>query len=514
MMARLGARDLVAKTVEKVVIECNRPDVAASLLLQIMHEELPEVKAAAAAALEARSRHTGLMHTIHWLLQNGLVLAAANLAVTLARQGEAEYVADLLTAMVEGGALEDARDIFAVIICKGHEDVVQMVGYWLISSEHSGVMARITVALVDSGGLLLACVARNSMAILGESLVGQPSYELVRMGRVDVLARMLIVLVSQRHSEIVCACFKGLHRMGRHEVLAQATLAIAHMGRPDVIALAMLVDGGGGAAAKLCMDQMIRISQPWVAAVTKVEMVRLGLAKEVAILETGPPCEGEENTDLQCSTLLLRAGYAREWAAVAREILDMGRVDVTAKCIASLIKTGRTHLAMEGTRALAQTATDKAVAEVVQGMVEAGQQEAAAELLAELAHSALSVAINTLVQLGHADTCAMLLLQRLTDNGHIAAVVRISNALIGCDHIQTAAAIATALPRECDVVALMEALRAAGARILPEVWHRASMRYFRMFVCGCALKPILPKQICAGAESAAAALSEGGVKPS
>lgn len=35
------------------------------------------------------------------------------------RQGEAAYVADMLTAMVEGGALEDARDIFAVIICRG-----------------------------------------------------------------------------------------------------------------------------------------------------------------------------------------------------------------------------------------------------------------------------------------------------------------------------------------------------------------------------------------------------------
>lgn len=61
-----------------------------------------------------------------------------------------------------------------------HEDVVQMVGYWMIRSEHSDALARLTIALVDSGGLLLACVERNSMAILGESLFGQPSYELVR----------------------------------------------------------------------------------------------------------------------------------------------------------------------------------------------------------------------------------------------------------------------------------------------------------------------------------------------
>ncbi|CAL8464290.1 g3825 [Coccomyxa elongata] len=500
-MARLGAQDLVAKTVEMVVIEWNRPDVAALLLLQIMDEGKPEVRTAAMAPPVARGRHTGLMHTMHCLLLNGLVLPAANLAVALARQGEAAYVADLLTAMVEGGALEDARDIFAVIICRGHEDVVQMVGYWMIRSEHSGAMARITVALVDSGGLLLACVARNSMAILGESLVGQPSYELVRMGRVDVLARMLIVLVSQNHSGIVCACFKGLHRMGRHEVLARATLAIAQMGRPDIIALmqAMLVHGGGGAAAKLCMDQMIRISHPWVAAVAKIEMVHKGLSKEVAILETGPPTE--DTTDLECSTLLLRAGYACEWATIMHEVLNMGRLDIIAQCLAGLIELRRTHLAVEGMRALAQTATDKALAEVVQGMVEAGHQEAAAELLAELAHSALSMACDIL---GHADTGAQLLLLRLAEPGRVAAVVRISNALIESDHIRAAAAIATALPEDCDVPRLMEALRDAGARILPEVWHRASMRYFSTFLLGSALKPIPPPQVCANAASAVA----------
>ncbi len=42
---------------------------------------------------------------------------------------------------------------------------------------------------------------------------------------------------------------------------------------------AMLVSSGGGDAAKLCMDQMIRMSHPWVAAVTKVEMVHQGLTK-------------------------------------------------------------------------------------------------------------------------------------------------------------------------------------------------------------------------------------------
>ena len=71
-----------------------------------------------------------------------------------------------------------------------------MIGFWMISSKHSGAMARITVALVDSGGLLLACAARNSMAILGESLVGQPSYDLVRC----VQATGVLLLMPHRLS--------------------------------------------------------------------------------------------------------------------------------------------------------------------------------------------------------------------------------------------------------------------------------------------------------------------------
>lgn len=43
------------------------------------------------------------------------------------------------------------------------------------------------------------------------------------------------------------------------------------------------------------------------------------------------------------------------------EVLNMGRLDIIAQCLAGLIELGRTHLAVEGTRALAHTATAKAV---------------------------------------------------------------------------------------------------------------------------------------------------------
>ncbi len=39
----------------------------------------------------------------------------------------------------------------------------------------------------------------------------------------------------------------------------------------------------------------------------------------------------------------------------------MGRVDVIAQCLASLIATGRTHLVVQGMHAIAQTGTAKAV---------------------------------------------------------------------------------------------------------------------------------------------------------
>lgn len=68
---------------------------------------------------------------------------------------------------------------------------------------------------------------------------GDDIYCKCSMGRVDILARMIIVLMSQQRYDIVCGCFKGLHCRGHHEVLEQSTLAIAQMGRPDVIALVL-----------------------------------------------------------------------------------------------------------------------------------------------------------------------------------------------------------------------------------------------------------------------------------
>ena len=72
---------------------------------------------------------------------------------------------------------------------------------------------------------------------------------------------------------------------------------------------------------------------------------------------------------------------------------------------------------------------------------------------------------------------------------------------------------AAALPPDCDVLALMEALRAAGARILPEVWHHASMRYFHSISSGSALRLIPPEQVRKDAESAAAGLFKKGIQP-
>ena len=56
-------------------------------LLQIIDEGQPELRTAAAVAPTPRGRCSGLLHTVHCLLQNGLVLPVANLAVALARYG-------------------------------------------------------------------------------------------------------------------------------------------------------------------------------------------------------------------------------------------------------------------------------------------------------------------------------------------------------------------------------------------------------------------------------------------
>lgn len=57
-----------------------------------------------------------------------------------------------------------------------------------------------------------------------------------RMGRVDVVARMVIELVNTRHTNVVCACFRGLVMSGHGDALAQVAFTVAEMDRPDVIA--------------------------------------------------------------------------------------------------------------------------------------------------------------------------------------------------------------------------------------------------------------------------------------
>ncbi len=47
---------------------------------------------------------------------------------------------------------------------------------------------------------------------------------------------MVTEFVNSGQIEVVCKCFKGLDQMGHNEALTQVSLAIAKMGRPDIIA--------------------------------------------------------------------------------------------------------------------------------------------------------------------------------------------------------------------------------------------------------------------------------------
>ena len=57
------------------------------------------------------------------------------------------------------------------------------------------------------------------------------------MHREDVVARMVTELVNLGQEDVICKCFRGLDQMGHLQALSQVALAIAKMGRPDVIAV-------------------------------------------------------------------------------------------------------------------------------------------------------------------------------------------------------------------------------------------------------------------------------------
>ncbi|BDA51589.1 hypothetical protein COCOBI_19-1450 [Coccomyxa sp. Obi] len=466
-LANVKAERLTAKVMEATVLSHKRPDVAVALLLQVLEEGRPATAAFVAAATWRCARPEALLCVFHRLMCTGRVTDAANLVLELIRHGEAPVVADLLISLLEEGSVEDARDIVAVLLAKGHAAEVAQQSLWMVRVERAQAVAQLRAALVQSGGLALACDAQKALEVLNETAAAIAFHQLVRMGHVDVAARMIIHLVDEGHVGPVCKWIEGLDRQECHETLLQLSITIAKMSRSDVNAAIMgaLVESGRLDLAKHCMLDVIKRSHPWVTSAMMIEMVRLGKAKEAARTAVQLSMDGENVAPIEAHVLMLPRGYAPEWAAIMHEVIKLGHADVTARRTALLIKTGRPHLAMMGARALAQTATPRALAEVMLKMVELGEAEAAAELLAELAKYAPTVACDLT---GHSNTAASLML-RLLDTEKVATVMIINNYIIQSGHVRAAATLASAMAARTDVQELMDTFDAAAARMLPEV---------------------------------------------
>lgn len=55
-----------------------------------------------------------------------------------------------------------------------------LANLWMVYVGEARAVAEVTAALVDAGGLALACDVKYSMVAVGEWLAGSPCYELVR----------------------------------------------------------------------------------------------------------------------------------------------------------------------------------------------------------------------------------------------------------------------------------------------------------------------------------------------
>lgn len=61
-----------------------------------------------------------------------------------------------------------------------HSEMVAAACLWMIYVGEAKAVAEVTAALVDAGGLRIACDVKTAMVILGESLAGSPCYELIK----------------------------------------------------------------------------------------------------------------------------------------------------------------------------------------------------------------------------------------------------------------------------------------------------------------------------------------------
>ncbi|BDA49836.1 hypothetical protein COCOBI_14-4560 [Coccomyxa sp. Obi] len=431
----------VARITEAIVLDKDRPDIAAAVMMQLMEDGEADVAADMASAPVKRGRLAALFRVFDRLMAEGEVAAVADLLLEVIRRGDAPVVADLLTAAVWVGEVGYARDAVAVLIargcpvCRHGAEMAEAMG-WMIRVGEAFAVAEIAAALVDGGGLALVSDPPIAAAVLGGTPPDKfPCVELIRLGRVDAVAHICGQLAYKECWGILYSCFEALARSGNHGASSAIMQFLAIKQRPDIIAtiVAGLVDRDQIGLAAACMAALLDGQQPWAAATVEAYMVSSGHVRAAATMEAALSDAGYEPLLLQASMLLIRGGHTQEWAAVAQELLRSGRFAMVADRVAGLASIIGPVLTASALAVLARRDTSEAAALILLELCASGREAVAADLLAALANGrrSMPVARDTvilLVRQGHADTVAALLV-RITTNGQADAVLRINQAV-------------------------------------------------------------------------------------
>ncbi|BDA51590.1 hypothetical protein COCOBI_19-1460 [Coccomyxa sp. Obi] len=501
---------------------------AASLVLElIQHGKAPVVADLLISLLEGGNVEEARDITAV-LIAKGHAAEVAQQSLWMVRAGRAQAVAQIRAALVQSGGLALACDAQNELVALD-EMAAAVTLHHLIRMGHVDVAARMVIHLVDGGHVDVVCKWLEGLErhVCHETLL-QLSITIAKMGRPDAHAAG-----SRFSSRNRCKPSYAIMANWVDPTMHTRSHTMEPTNGANKIKGAM-VELGHLDLAKRCMVELIKRCHPWANSAIKVEMVRQGKAKAVAQMAVELSKDGEDAAPIEGGCLGQSPGAYHgqmgppsfyEQRCAPRNDISMAQFDdLMHDCrpLRCMPASEQQHIApfwcshsnfqrpvRSAERRGAQkqifvysSGSEKALVQLVEvmlKMVEVGEAEAAAELLAELAKYAPTVACDLTIQLamqastlcafdfkGHSDTAASLLL-RLLDTENTAAVVIINNYIIESGHIEPATTLASAMAARTDVLEVMETLKAAGAHILLDVWHRETSRY----ICSV---PLLPFQ--------------------
>ncbi|CAL5225898.1 g8688 [Coccomyxa viridis] len=416
-----GCKCSIAALLKHVTLPAERrDDPAPQLMLALLHSaSLETLSALCRALVEAEcSAHVAALFAKAIRSDHNHVKRLAELLIYMLREKHMPATVHLLTMMLAQRADGDVAMV-----------LMHMLG---LGVPEAGMLGA---ALVDAGAALLACNAEVALARCAwpqdatcRTLCGAA----LSIGRADVSARIMAMMLDQGHHAAVLDTLMGATPLESSKAVSQVLLRLADQQRYNV------------------------------------------LANEITKIMEAAAVDGMTSDMARWIGILIRCGHARAWADIAGALHSRNRYWIVADIIEALVPCGSVAVDAQTiiwTHLGAAKCADYHISLVDRGKFEQACQLCAAAVLNGQALLVLEVVLAFIQDRDRADIVARKMVYLIEkDRADLAA--QLSNALVNDRRFTESTKLAAALSSLCPVLPLLDCLREAGARVVPEVWHK------------------------------------------